>query len=219
MRLSSGRKAAVAAVAAAALALASLGGCISLLPKQKAAQLYRFGAGEPATAAPAASVARVTLRAAPTSFERAAAGDRILTASGDDAAYIAGARWVTAANVLFDDAVTGAFDTHGGPARLLARDEPAVADYVLKLDVRTFEVRYDHGRGAAPTVVVELYAALVGRQNATAGVSQLFRAEAPAGTDAVHAIAAAFDVAVGKVLGEMVAWVESKATVESKAGG
>ena len=211
MTFSSGRAAAVAApLVATILAIASLGGCISLLPKQKAAQLYRFGEA-PATAAPVGEQARVTLRAAPTSFTRAAAGDRILTMSGDETAYIGGARWVTAASVLFDDAVTRAFEARSGPARLLARDEPVVADYVLKLDVRTFEVRYDHGRGAAPTVVVELYAALVGRQSATTGVSQLFRAEAPAGSDSVHAIAAAFDVAVGKILGEMVAWVESKA--------
>jgi ABC-type uncharacterized transport system auxiliary subunit len=65
---------------------------------------------------------------------------------------------------------------------------------------------------------VELYAALVGRRNAT-GVSQLFRAEAPATTDAVHAIAAAFDVAVGKVLGEMVAWVDGRAAAQGKAAG
>lgn len=206
-------RASSAALTVAIVAAASLGGCISLLPKQKPAQLYRFGvpaAALPATAAPA-SGPHVTIRAAPTSFERAAAGDRILTASGDETAYVAGARWVTAASALFDDAVTGAFDAHPGPARLLARDEPAAADYVLKLDVRAFEVRYDHGRGAAPTVVVELYAGLVGRQNAAASGAQLFRAEAPAGGDSVHAIAAAFDVAVGKVLGEMVAWVDGKA--------
>jgi cholesterol transport system auxiliary component len=219
MRPSSGRRATVAGAAAMTLALLSLGGCISLLPKQKPSQLYRFGAGGVAPAAPAASEARVILRAAPTSFERAAAGDRILTASGDDTAYIARARWVTAAGTLFDEAVTSAFDARGGPVRLLARDEPALADYVLKLDVRTFEVRYDRGRGAAPIVVVEIYAALVGRQSAATGLSQLFRAEAPAGTDAVHAIAAAFDVAVGKVLGEMIAWVESKAVLPGKAAG
>ena len=157
------------------------------------------------------SQARFTIRAAPYSFDRPSAGDRILTVSGDQIAYIAGARWVTAANMLFEDAVNSAFEAHGGPARLLARDEPVAADYVLKLDVRTFEVRYDHGRGSPPTVVVELYAALVGRQNAAEGVTQLFRVEAPASEDAVHSIAAAFDVAVAKVLGEMIAWVENNA--------
>src|SRR5579859_1132508 len=218
MRPVFGRIAVVAAVASATLAMISLGGCISLLPKQKPAQLYRFGAEAPPPPAAPATSGRVAIRAAPTSFERAAAGDRILTAMGDETAYIAGARWVTAANILFDDAVTNTFDAHPGPARLLARDEPAVADYVLKLEVRTFEVRYEHCRGAPPVVVVELYAALVGRANAITSGSQLFRAEAPADTDAVHAIAHAFDVAVGKVLGDMVAWVDSKAAVDSKAG-
>jgi cholesterol transport system auxiliary component len=208
----------VAAAVAAALSLVCLGGCISLLPKEKPAQLYRFGAGAPVAAAPAAGEARVSIRAAPTSFERAAAGDKILTASGNETAFIAGARWVTAASMLFDEAVTSAFQAHGGPARLLARDEPVAADYVLKLDVQTFEVRYDHGRGAAPTILVKVSAALVGRHNTTTGDSQLFGDEAPAESDSVHAIAAAFDVAVGKVLGEMITWVETKAGTETKAG-
>jgi cholesterol transport system auxiliary component len=200
-----------AAAIAAGVALVSLGGCISLLPKEKPSQLYRFGTEAPATAPAPTSQARFTIRAAPYSFDRPSGGDRILTVSGDQIAYIAGARWVTSANMLFEDAVNSAFEAHAGPARLLARDEPVAADYVLKLDVRTFEVRYDHGRGAPPTVVVELYAALVGRQNAATGVSQLFRVEAPASEDAGHSIAAAFDVAVAKVLGEMIAWVENNA--------
>lgn len=217
MRSRHERGGAAAAAFVATLAVVCLGGCISLLPKQKPAQLYRFGVSAPVTAAPAAGETRVAVRAAATSFERAAAGDRILTTNGNEIAYIAGARWVTAASTLFDDAVAGAFEARGGPARLLARDEPAVADYVLKLDVQTFEARYDHGRGAAPTVVVKIYAALVGRRN-TSGLSQVFQAEAPAESNAVHAIATAFDGAVGKVLGNVVAWVEAKAAAEPKPG-
>jgi cholesterol transport system auxiliary component len=203
---------------AGVLAISCLGGCISLLPKVRPAQMYRFGAGPTPLAAPAAGQTRLAIRAAPTTFERAAAGDRILTVSGNQTAYIAGARWVTAANNLFDDAVFREFVARGGRARLLARDEPAPADYVLKLDVQAFEARYDHGRGAPPTVVVRLYAALVGYKNDPAGASQVFQAEAPAGTDSVHAITAAFDTAVGKVLGDMVGWVETKAQGDAKPG-
>jgi cholesterol transport system auxiliary component len=202
-----GRAAGVAAV----LAILCLGGCISLLPKQKAAQLYQFGAGPMRPPTPAGGPARVAIRAAPTTFVRAASGDRILTVSGDETAYIAGARWVTAANSLFEDAVSRAFEAHGGPARLLARDEPAPADYVLKLDVQTFEARYDRGRSAAPTVVVRVYAAIVGHRNDMSGVTQIFQAEAPAESNSVRAITAAFDVAVDKVLGDMVAWVDQTA--------
>jgi cholesterol transport system auxiliary component len=180
--------------------------------------MYRFGAGPAPLAAPAAGEPLMAIRAAPTTFDRAAAGDRILTVSGDQTAYIGGARWVTAANNLFDDAVSRAFEARGGRTRLLARDEPAPADYVLKLDVQTFEVRYDHRRGATPTVVVRLYAALVGYKNDAAGVSQVFQAEAPAGTDSVHAITAAFDTAVGKVLSDMIGWVEATADSQAKPG-
>ena len=211
------RTAALAATIGATLALVALGGCISLLPKTKPAQMYRFGAGPPIVVAPAGGQAHVTIRAAPTSFERAAAGDRILTVSGDQTAYIAGARWVTAASNLFDDAVTGAFEAHGGPARLLARDEPVIADVVLKLDVQAFEVRYPQGRGAAPTVAVQVYAALAGPQSTTKGVTQLFQIEVPAESDSVHAIAGAFDAAVGKVLDEVVTWTETNAQAETKA--
>jgi cholesterol transport system auxiliary component len=181
--------------------------------------MYRFGgAAAVATAAtpPAAGEPRITIRAAPTSFERAAAGDRILTVDGDQLAYIAGSRWVVAASILFDDAVVRAFEAQSGPARLLARDEPVPADCVLKLDVQTFEVRYDHGRGGAPTIVVHVYAALAGRMGAPA-TSQLFQVEEPAGSDTVRAIAAAFDAAVGKALGETVAWTQAAAVSESKA--
>ena len=217
MKFRSKSAATAAARVAATLAIVCLAGCISLLPKQKPAQMYRFGAGPPVAATPrAGGEARITLRAAPTSFERAAAGDRILTVSGDQLAYIAGARWVIAASTLFDDAVSRAFEAQGGPARLLARDEPVAADYVLKLDVQAFEVRYDHGRGAAPTVVVQIYAALVGRSGAPA-ISQLFPVEEPAGSDTVHAIAAAFDAAVGKALGETVTWTQAAAVSEGKA--
>jgi cholesterol transport system auxiliary component len=200
-----------AAGVAALFALLSLGGCISLLPKMKPAQLYQFGVSPTVPSTASAGGARVAIRAAPTTFVRAASGDRILTVSGDETAYIAGARWVVAANNLFDDAVFRAFEAHGGPARLLARDEPVPSDYVLKLDVQTFEARYDHGRGAAPTVVVRLYAALAGHRNDTAGVSQIFQAEAPADSNSIHAITAAFDVAVDKALSDLVAWVDQRA--------
>jgi cholesterol transport system auxiliary component len=203
MRIRLGRAAALGA------AMISLAGCISVLPKEKPAQLYRFGVQGAVASAPTGEGARHTMRAAPYSFVRDASGDRILTVSGEQTAYIAGARWVIPANVLFEDAVTRAFQARGGPLRLLARDEPVAADYVLKLDVRTFEARYTQGHGAPPTVVVEAYAGLVGRPNAASGVGKLFRAEAPAGTDTVRAIVAAYDVAVSQVLGEMVAWVET----------
>ena len=98
--------------AARGFAVAVLGcllvGCISLLPKQKPAQLYRFGASASPTAPHAAGPGRFSVQAVPMGFARDAASDTILTVTGDQAAYIAGSRWVTSASSLFEAAVTRA---------------------------------------------------------------------------------------------------------------
>ena len=199
------------------LAVALLGcllvGCISLLPKQKPVQLYRFGVSAPPAASPAPAQGRFSVGAAPTSFERAAAGDQILTITGDEAAYISGSRWVTAANTLFDAAVERAFDADRGPARLIARGEAVRSNYSLKLDVRTFETRYDHGQQEPPTVVVEVYAGLVERSSeltAALPAERIFQASVPASENRAGAIAQAYDAAVTDVLGKLVVWVDAK---------
>ena len=201
-----------AAAPLAALATAALlTGCISVLPKENPAQLYRFGA--PAVAnipTPPPGQVRFTVLMTPLSFDRAAAGDRILTMNGQQAAYIRGSRWVTSANALFEAATVSAFDADDGPARVLARGEAAHPDYALKLDVRSFEARYEQGPAAPPTVVIELYAALGQLSDRTPVGERIFRATVPAADNRVGAIAAAYDQAVRKVLGEMVTWVDAK---------
>ena len=94
---------------AAALALSA---CVSLLPDAEPSQLYRLeGAIDPsATIAPPAPTFGLVLPS--TGFVQAASGDRILTVTGDEVAYIAGARWVAPASELFEEAVERAFDKH-----------------------------------------------------------------------------------------------------------
>ena len=84
------------------------------------------------------------------------------------------------------------------------------ADYVLKFDVRTFEARYDHGQVAMPTIMVEVHAALDRTQDRTVVGDRSFKAAVTASDNRVGAIAAAFDQAVAKVLGELVAWVNAR---------
>lgn len=189
----------------------ALAGCISLLPKEKPAQLYRVGVSRgPITAPGSLDKDRFAVQSVPTSFDRAAAGDAILTITGDQAAYIKGARWVTSASSMFDAAVVHAFDADKGPARLIARGEAVRPDYTLKLDVRAFEARYDRGAGAAPTVVVEVYAALSHASDRTLAGERIFQAKAGAGENTTGGITAAFDQATAKVLGDLVAWVDGK---------
>jgi cholesterol transport system auxiliary component len=202
----------LAAVCACALALS---GCISLLPKTKPAQLYRFGqtppAAAPAVADASAPGTKVGVFRANATFQQEAAGDRMLGITGDRAAYIAQSRWVAPAEVLFNQAVVAAFDGNPGRVRLLSRGEAGRSDYVLRLDVRNFEARYLSGPKAAPTVVIRVRAAMMGNDSRAQPVEQVFEAQVRAGDNRVGAIVGAYDRALDKVLAELVAWTNENA--------
>ncbi|MDO8380126.1 ABC-type transport auxiliary lipoprotein family protein [Phenylobacterium sp.] len=189
---------------AAATAVA-LTGCITLLPKTKPAQLYSFGYVAPAdAAAPPAGETFGVLKLA-NGFTRAAAGDQILTITGgNDAAYIGQARWVSAATVLFDEAVNRAFD-RGGPARLIGRGEMGKSDYALKLIVADFKVAYDTPK-ASPQVVVSVHATLTRSTDRTLVAERTFEQKVPVTGNRQAAIVAGFNTAVSGVLSDIVAW-------------
>jgi cholesterol transport system auxiliary component len=180
-------------------------GCVTIFPKEKPVRLYRFED----TAQPAKTPAppRFTVRAKLGGFDPAAAGDRLLGATGDDTAYIGQARWVSPAVSLFEAAVTHAFETHGGAASLLGPGEFAAADKRLFIDVQTFEVRFDKARGVAPHVVIVVSAALESARNVSMPQERVFQADVAADADAMSAIVPAFDRAVTAVLGEIIEWM------------
>lgn len=196
---------------AALLACAfALSGCISLLPKSKPAQLYRFGAAPAGqAAAPVRAPNAVAVYRSNGRFQTEAADDRILTITGGKAAYIAQSRWVAPAEVLFNEAVSDAFDA--SPVRLLARGQQGRFAYALRIDVRDFETRYDAGPKAAPVVLVRVHASLTRSDQSSVG-EQDFTASAPAAENRVGAIVQAYDRAVGEVIGKLVAWTEANAT-------
>ncbi|MDB5462973.1 MAG: hypothetical protein JWP23_1362 [Phenylobacterium sp.] len=195
----------LAAIGACALALS---GCISLLPKSKPAQLYRFGAA-PAAAPTAARPNAVAVFRTNGSFQGESADDRILTVTGGRAAYIAQSRWVAPAEILFNEAVANAFDA--SPVRLIARGQQGKFAYALRTDVRSFEVRYDQGANAAPTIVVRLHAALTRSDQSSVGEED-FEARVPAADNRVGEIVAAYNKAVADVVGKLVTWTETVAT-------
>lgn len=194
-----------------ALAL-NLAGCISLLPKTKPAQLYRFGGNHEMApdASPAANPIGVFWGGG--AFQRESAGDHILTLNGEKAAYIAGVRWVAPADVLFQQAVQHAFEARGGPVRLLPRGAPGSTQYVLRMDVRNFETRYDAGPSAAPTVLVRIQASLVRDRDRQLVSAEVFEATVRARDNRVGAIVQAYDDALGQVLDKAVAWTNTTAT-------
>jgi cholesterol transport system auxiliary component len=192
------------AALAAVLALA-LAGCISLFPKTPPAQLYQFGVNgaPPAQAGPSGlfNVQRVL-----TGFVDVSGGDRIVTVNGNEVAYIANARWATPAANMFDEAETRAFQNAGGPARLLRIGDAAAAPISLRLDVQTFEARYENGPKAPPTVVVSLRAVLINTLDRKVLGDEVFVSRQPAADNRVGAIVDAYDTAVTDVLGRVAAW-------------
>lgn len=202
------------AIFAAALCVAaSTGGCVSLFPKAKPSQLYRFGVD--AAQAPADTASRTyNISRAPTAFTRSAASDRILTMTGAEAAYVAGSRWVAPASVLFDEAAARTFDATPGCARLLTRGDASSPDARLRLEVRTFEVRYLDGPGTAPTAVVEANVSLSRSQDREVTLDRAFRIEERAADNRVGAIVAALDAASSKALSEIAVAVNGQAATE-----
>jgi cholesterol transport system auxiliary component len=193
-------------LAACALLLPlALGGCISVFPKAKPVQLYRFGAAIPAPASPVGGPVVTVLKGA-TIFPPAAAGDRILAVTGSQTAYIGGARWVAPASTMFDDALLRAFDAPGS-ARLVERGEPLAAASTLRLDVRAFEVRYP-----GPTAVVQVRATLIRNLDRTIIGEKMFDASVPASDNRQGPIVAAFDSAADKVIVDIRGWTTATAT-------
>jgi len=196
------------ALAALAIATVGLSGCISLFPKAEPSQLYRFEASVAPPKAPASGPVYGVLRVA-SGFPRASSGDRILTINErGEAAYIAGARWISPAAVLFDESVSAAFQ-NATRVRLVSRGEVTKAEFAAKLDVTRFEVVYDNGPKAAPKIVV-IVRALVSRTQDRALVGdKTFTAEVRASENRVGAIVPAFNQALTQVLTEMVAWTNA----------
>lgn len=200
-----------ALVVAAATAVAA---CVTVFPETKPAQMYRFG-GSPVTvedqSSPVAATDQVGVFKGRISFARAVATDRILTIKGSEASYIADARWVSPASVLFDEALSQAFDDNTGPARLVVRGEASRAAYFLRLDVRNFEAVYDHGSRAAPTVVVRVRAVLTRSADRVLAGDEIFEVKVRASSNRVSSIVEAFDQASGETIGKLVAWANTTA--------
>lgn len=205
------------AAGAAALALSA---CVSLLPESEPAHLYRFGAAPaaPEAALTAAEAAPENTAATPadpvgvfyanSTFARESAGDRLLTLTGGKAAYLAETRWVAPASTLWNQAVATAFE--GSPVRLISRGEPTVADYVMRLDVRNFEARYERGPKAPPTVVIRVRGALTRGTDSTLAAERIFEQRVTASTNRVSSIVEAYDEATEAVLREIVAWADAQ---------
>ena len=199
------RRARLPAILAVGLALS---GCISLFPAVKPVQLYRFSEAAPAPMSPAP--AGLTIGKGPFAFPSDVGGDRLLTVTGSQAAFIADARWIEPASLMFNEAVATAFDQTGSP-RLAIRGETFGAAASLRLQVRRFEADYDKGPQSAPTVEVAVNAVLIRSADQSLAGEKLFVVRVPAEENRVTAIVAAYNSAVAQATGQVRDWTATTA--------
>ncbi len=185
-----------------------LSGC-ALLSSPDPVQLYRFGdnAGAPA-GAPAAAPVQVRLRAV--EFPSASRGDRLLGVTGNEAAYIGGARWVSPAQQLYSQSVETAFLSQARTVRLIGQRELTPATRVLDIDIRTFETRYDYS-GAVPVVTIVAEVRLLRFPERTVVAERVFTVTEQTGENRVSAIVQAFDLATRDLNSQIVGWTETNA--------
>ena len=147
----------LAACAALSLSL-GLGGCVTLFPKAKPIQLYSFGGdiGRPGPTPAVEQTSVVATLRMSLDFTRAADREQILPTAGEANAYIADARWISPASVLFGEAAERAFETASPPIRLLQRADAGNASSTLRIEVQTFEADYQANWRGAPVVVVRV---------------------------------------------------------------
>lgn len=191
---------------AAALALSA---CVSVLPAGKPVTLYRFEAQEAPAPGAAPSAAPTNLVLSGVVLPAASAGDGLLTVTGEEAAYVAGARWVSPAALLMQAAAQRVFAERAPGLRLLRRDQPAGASGALLLEVTAFEARYP-APGAAPVVRVALHAVL-SRPDGTFAAERRFAVDQPAAENRLAAIVPAYDAATTRVLADAAAWTAAAA--------
>jgi len=193
---------------AATVALMTLSAC-ALLSTPDPVQTYRFGGTAAATSAAAvASPVQVTLRRV--EFPEAVEGDKLLGVTGTEAAYIAGARWVSPAADLYMESIENAFAAQATRVRLIGARELTRGQRSLDIDIRSFEARYD-APGATPTIVVTARARMLVLPERTVSAERVFTVEQPATANRVSSIVEAFDLATRDLNTQIVAWTDASA--------
>lgn len=195
-------------IAAASVALA---GCVSLFPKSEPAQLYRFGGTAAAQPGLGAMSGQVGVTVAPVDFVAAASGDRIMTTTGPEVAYIAAARWAAPARTLFTESMEQAFERDARVVSLQGRRGAGGVQLLLDVDVNSFEARYENGREAAPTAVIALDAKLIRIGDRSVVAHRVIEVRQPASDNRMGAIVQALDAANTQALGQLVEWTDANA--------
>lgn len=192
------------AVVAAGLTLSAC----AVLKSPDPIQTYRFGTvaafGDSAAQGSVPSCAPTSVNLRRVEFNAASRGDQLLTATGNETAYIGGARWVGQASTLFEDALQDGF-VSGAPC-LRVTSGPLTRNAVsLSVDVRRFETVYA-APGAVPEVKMAVSVQLLRRDDRSIIKDARFDVVQPAGANRVSSIVAAYNDATAETVRKIVEW-------------
>ncbi|WP_242913974.1 ABC-type transport auxiliary lipoprotein family protein [Brevundimonas pishanensis] len=191
------------AVVAAGLTLSAC----AVLKSPDPIQTYRFGTVPAFGSVDQGSVpncSRTGVNLRRMEFNTAARGDQLLTATGNETAYIGGARWVGQASTLFEEALQEGFAS-GAPC-LRVTSGPLTRDGLsLSVDVRRFETVYS-APGAVPEVKVGVSVQLLRRGDRSILKDARFDVVQPADANRVGSIVAAYNAATADTIRQIVEW-------------
>ena len=205
--------------AIAATLLIGLTGCISVGPKLKPVQMYRFGydpstlgkdtlAAPPVTGQAPAGVVLGTV-----TFPQDSSGDRITTLEGNEVSYVAQSRWTAPAQELFNEAIGQGFARSAQSVRLEQRG-PSAANYRLDITVRQFESVYSHGH---PAVTVAFDARII-RLDDKAIIGQHFINEnLNVGHNDMSIMADAYSKATTQAVAELIGFTQDTLATDAAA--
>lgn len=120
--------------------------------------------------------------------------------------YYASSAWADPLPSLVQSALLEAFEASGRIPAVSRDSDGALSDYILSVDMRDFEARYDQGEGA-PLAVVRLGVRLVESRSRKIAGSNNISKEVRASANAIEAAVEALSSALSGVLAELVPWV------------
>jgi cholesterol transport system auxiliary component len=119
--------------------------------------------------------------------------------------YFANAAWSDRAPAMVQSLLIESFE-QTGKIPSVARDTAVLrADYILMPELRRFEARYENGE-APPTVLVRLLVRLVKMPERTIIGEDIAEGRETATANAMDAIVAAYDEALGSVMKRLITW-------------
>ncbi|MEO0879775.1 MAG: ABC-type transport auxiliary lipoprotein family protein [Pseudomonadota bacterium] len=127
--------------------------------------------------------------------------------------YYANGEWADRSTQMVRLALVRSFENTGRILDVGDSISMPGADYILRTDLRSFQVHYERG---APVVETAIFAKLVNRRGKVLA-SRLFSQKAPVDRDNVAEVGQAFNAASQDVLREIVNWTLSAQSLEDAA--